>query len=422
MAEEEFDFTLIGDLVVKPSTEESDDPIKVLTNKGVVLYFGAHWSESCSKFLPKLHLFHQLNNKVKEEFEIIFCSMDRSEADYKLYTEEMPWWCLPYAIATLPKLVATLKAHDMPHLVVIDKDGIIITKAGADALTQDPTGLRFPWRPNRIVDMLPDNYVSCIDNFAYSATVDLDESYILLYFASHSDALSQEFTPWLIKAYNILKKKRKDFELLFVSGDASEASYDTFLSETTFCAIPYEYKEARESLEMRLEITSYPTLIMLGPRPVDEDDNFGDRPVINSEVRAVIENGDYITDFPFYPKPWGDLSKTTDDINTHKCLVVFHEGGDEEEQMDIEYAVRDAAEDYRSDELVKFYWACNADAPLCANIRNACNLGPIRELPSMVFLDIPNDGTYFVSDEKDITQETIIEFLSSYKNCRRGKI
>jgi len=35
MAEEEFDFTLIGDLVVKPTTEESDDPIKVLTNKGV---------------------------------------------------------------------------------------------------------------------------------------------------------------------------------------------------------------------------------------------------------------------------------------------------------------------------------------------------------------------------------------------------
>ena len=175
---------------------------------------------------------------------------------------------------------------------------------------------------------------------------------------------------------------------------------------------------------MRLEITSYPTLIMLGPRPVDEDDNFGDRPVINSEVRPVIENGDYITDFPFYPKPWGDLCKTTDDINTHKCLVVFHEGGDEEEQMDIEYAVRDAAEEYRSDdELVKFYWACNADAALCSNIRNACNLGTIGDLPSMVLLDIPNDGNYYVSDEQDITEETIIEFLSNYKDCVvRGRI
>ena len=92
------------------------------------------------------------------------------------------------------------------------------------------------------------------------------------------------------------------------------------MNEFAFCALPYEDIEARESLEMRLEITSYPTLIMVGPRSEDED-----RPVINSEVRAVIENGDYLTEFPFYRKPWGDLSKTTDDINTHKCLVVFHD-------------------------------------------------------------------------------------------------
>ena len=180
---------------------------------------------ACSKFLPKLHLFHQLNNKVKEEFEIIFVSMDRSLEDYNVYTEDnvSQFWCLPYAIATLPKLIASLKAHDMPHLVVIDKDGTIITKEGVDALTQDPTGKYFPWRPNRIVDLLPKNYVSNIDNTRssslsvhYSPTIDLDEKYILLYFASHSDALAQEFTPWLVKAYNILKKKRQDFEVSII--------------------------------------------------------------------------------------------------------------------------------------------------------------------------------------------------------------
>jgi len=42
---EDFDFTLLGDLVVKPATKESADPIEVLTNKGTVLYFGARWSE-----------------------------------------------------------------------------------------------------------------------------------------------------------------------------------------------------------------------------------------------------------------------------------------------------------------------------------------------------------------------------------------
>ena len=45
MVDDSFDFTLLGDSVVKPSTRESADPIEVLTNKGTVLYFGAHWSE-----------------------------------------------------------------------------------------------------------------------------------------------------------------------------------------------------------------------------------------------------------------------------------------------------------------------------------------------------------------------------------------
>lgn len=426
MPEEEFDFTLIGDLIIKPSTQECDDPLKILANKGLILYIAASYCSRCQSFLKKLHLFYQLNNKVKEEFEIIFCSMDRNEDDYTSHIELMqPWWALPYAIDTLPKLVSTLKVEgNLPHLVVINKDGKIITKEGVEALEEDPTGNFFPWRPNRIVDMLPNNYVSFVDSqtFDIFETEDLDEKYILLYFASHSDALSQEFTPWLMKAYNILKKKRQDFELIFVSGDESEASYETFMCETSFCALPYHDSDARESLETRLEITSYPTLVMLGPRPEDENDNFGDRPIINSEVRAVIENGDYISDFPFYPKPWGDLSKTTDDINTHKCLIVFHEGGDDEQQMDVEYAVRDAAEEYRSDELVKFYWACDEDAPLCANIRNACNLGPVGDTPTMVFLDILDDGKYYVSNEKDITEDSILDFLGNYKLHTQGTI
>ena len=50
--------------------------------------------------------------------------MDKNEEEYDKYTSEMPWWCLPYAISTLPRLTALYRAHGMPHLVVIDaKDG-----------------------------------------------------------------------------------------------------------------------------------------------------------------------------------------------------------------------------------------------------------------------------------------------------------
>ena len=45
MADGDFDFALLGETVVKPATGEKADPIQVLTNKGALLYFGAHWSE-----------------------------------------------------------------------------------------------------------------------------------------------------------------------------------------------------------------------------------------------------------------------------------------------------------------------------------------------------------------------------------------
>jgi nucleoredoxin len=207
-----------------------------------------------------------------------------------------------------------------------------------------------------------------------------------------------------------------------VSGDDSQAGFYKYWSEMTFGAIPFEEQEAREALENRFEIAEYPQLIMLGPKPVDDTDNFGDRPIINKEVRAVIENGDYISDFPFYPKPWGDLCKTTDDINTHKCLVVFHEAGDENDQMDIEDAVTEAAEEYRGDEFIKFYWACDADSPLAANIRHAIGLGELQDVPTMVLLDIKNDGDFYVSGENEISPETIKFFLLNYKSAQKGQI
>lgn len=137
--------------------------------------------------------------------------MDKSEQEYKTYSEQMPWWCLPYALSTLPTLTTIFQAHGMPHLVVIDTDGKVITKNGVESLGQDPVGKNFPWRPTRIIDLLPEYYiVEDNDDEAMVPISDLDDKYILLYFASKSDSLSQDFTPWLVKAYNILRKKRPD--------------------------------------------------------------------------------------------------------------------------------------------------------------------------------------------------------------------
>lgn len=139
--------------------------------------------------------------------------MDRNEAEYKKYAETMPWWCLPYAISTLPRLTAMYQAHGMPHLVVIDaKNGSTITTNGVDCLQEDPVGQNFPWRPQRVVDVLPAEYmvVENEENEVFYPLSDLDDKYLLLYFSAKTCSLSQEFTPWLVKAFNILKKQQSD--------------------------------------------------------------------------------------------------------------------------------------------------------------------------------------------------------------------
>jgi thioredoxin-related protein len=182
----------------------------------IILLLTTTYIIACAKFTPKLHLFNQLQGDDKEHFEIIFCSMDRSEEEYKKNAEQMPWWCLPYAMSTLPKLAAIYHAHGMPHLVIIDTDGKVITKNGVDELTQDPTGSHFPWRPIRIVDLLPEEYIVLEneEDEVVCPMTDLDEKYLMLYFSSKTCSYSQDFMPWLVKAYKIMKKKRPaEFEV-----------------------------------------------------------------------------------------------------------------------------------------------------------------------------------------------------------------
>lgn len=131
----------------------------------------------------------------------------------------------------------------------------------------------------------------------------------------------------------------------------------------------------------------------------------------------------YVKSFNHYRTDIQYLAQeTTDDINTHKCLIVFQEGADDDVQLEVEDAVRLAAEEYRGDELIKFYWANDATSALSANIREACRLGEVSDRPTMILLDVKNDGTFYVSQDKNITAATIKFFLLDYRNGPKQQI
>jgi nucleoredoxin len=359
-----------------------------------------------------------------EDYEIVFCSMDRTAEEYKGYAGEMPWYCLPHQSPAMGPLASRYEAQGIPHLVAVDTDGSLLTLDGVGELSARAED--FPWRPQPITDLLPSFY---LDSSKEAVSMsELDGKYLMLYFSAHWCPPCQRFTPVLSKAYTALKQQRQDFEvrffshmrtadsnliksnfsfflcyrlkLLFVSSDRDQAGFDEYWGSMTFGAIPFNERQAKAALSARLGVRGIPALIMLSP----------EREVISDNVRDVIQSGDYISDFPYYPKMYGDLNSAGNAINQQRCVVVFHEAGDDSEQDDIREALQTAAGNNKDDKSLRFYWATSSGG-LVTILRDTLKLGTPSEEPVLALVDVPNGGAYYISSQTDVTAETIQEFL-----------
>jgi nucleoredoxin len=65
-------------------------------NKVVGIYFSAHWCPPCRSFTPVLRDFYNEVNANGKKLEIIFGSLDKSEAEFQSYYGEMPWISIPH--------------------------------------------------------------------------------------------------------------------------------------------------------------------------------------------------------------------------------------------------------------------------------------------------------------------------------------
>jgi nucleoredoxin len=118
-----------------------------------------------------------------EDFELVFCSMDKTDAEYQSYTSDMPWYCLPHTSPVMGKLANQYGAQGIPHLVVLDKDGTVLQQDGVGEVSIDPEGSDFPWRPKPLVDLLPKEYLTT-DNKRRPMS-ELDDKYLMLYMSAH---------------------------------------------------------------------------------------------------------------------------------------------------------------------------------------------------------------------------------------------
>ncbi|GMI52462.1 hypothetical protein TeGR_g14590 [Tetraparma gracilis] len=408
MPSADFDFSeLFGpDLA---TSKAKTTPTSDLSGKNVMIYFSAHWCPPCKAFTPKLATFYNDLKKSNPDFELVFVSSDRDEAAFDEYFAEMPWLALPYAARDRKDALSKkFKVNGIPSLVVVGADGETITTDGRSGVSEDPSGAKFPWIPPTFAGTFPATLASKSGDVASST---LDDKNLMLYFSAHWCPPCRGFTPELVKVYNELKKTRSDMELVFVSSDRDEAAFDEYFAEMPWLALPYADRDAKSALSKMFDVDGIPSLVVLGPKAAD-----GTRPVINGSARGEADM-DNLAAFPWHPKPFADLAKTVEcngsDINESPAIIVFAESADDDEQKEIVAAVKAVAEKEKEKKGENLFFFATQAGGVVDRVRQLTGIEGKKDEVIMIKLDIPDNGGYYVSDVKDITEASITAFMNS---------
>eukprot|EP00754_Rhynchopus_humris_P035169 Rhum_TRINITY_DN16737_c0_g1::Rhum_TRINITY_DN16737_c0_g1_i1::g.164098::m.164098/K17609/NXN; nucleoredoxin len=121
----------MGDILVAKdgSTASVADTLK---GKTVGVYCSAHWCGPCRSFTPELAKFYAEYKKVDPNFEIVFCSSDRSAADMDSYfkSDHGDWFGVPFDSPNRTLLQKLVNAEGIPTFAVYDAEGKLINKNG----------------------------------------------------------------------------------------------------------------------------------------------------------------------------------------------------------------------------------------------------------------------------------------------------
>jgi len=108
--------------------------------------------------------------------------------------------------------------------------------------------------------LLGDNFITREGEFSFS---ELEENQVIcLYFSANWCPPCRIFTPVLVEFYNDVNYPDKRLEIIQVSSDKDESSFNEYISQLPWAAIPYG-DPRNKALKSRFKITGIPILLLL---------------------------------------------------------------------------------------------------------------------------------------------------------------
>ncbi|XP_065183775.1 nucleoredoxin-like [Sycon ciliatum] len=403
--------TIFGKILQRNASTQPDIETESLENGGkvVFLYFTAFWCPPCHEHARTLIKWYE-KFKASENgdlLDIVFISLDYSEEEFTCFYNWMPWYALPYCKReTAAKLIRRYRIANIPEVVIVDSlSGRLITTAGLQVLHDDELGEKFPWTPVAVNDILQTGTFSRGDGSAASAFSELSGKVVGLLYTGSWCKPCVELTSILKGVYEAANKSCKRLEIIYISDDQSEESFEESLKETPFLGVgPSDARKSR--LYQYFNITDIPRLVML-----DEDWT-----VINEDARVCLTCDPGAEDFPWKYEPLNILhEKFARYLNRENCLIYMTDGSSE--QMDqaklnleqLAVAERDKAEAFNEPQLIHFF--------ISSSIGKADDVLKTLALPSnrpaVVILDDRTPVWYF--SRKRIDAQAIESCVADYK-------
>jgi len=300
---------------------------------------------------------------------------------------------------------------NLPTLVFLDgATGATITADGREAMSEDSFLTDFPFRPKQVnvIQELGATLRQPGGGKVAAAEALKGKEVLGLYFSAHWCPPCRKFTPVLSQKYRALKEAGKNVEIVFVSSDRDEASFDEYHNSMTFLGLPYEARAAKNTLSKHFKVEGIPTLIFLNPTT---------GAVITNEARGAIEASTFLEDFPYHPKPVNDISSNLNGIQELPSLLVLMEKASPEVQTKLSAALKSIAEselkhpeDQRA--IKRFFTACGG-GPI-DQIRGKTGYATASAAPQMLILDLDNDGAYYHPTSADVTADSIRAFIQQF--------
>jgi len=396
---------LLGDSLLGKDGAKLSTADALAGKTAVGLYFSAHWCPPCRGFTPMLGAAYTKDLKAKG-LEIVFVSSDKDEDQFTSYFNEQPWLALPYDQRSVKAALSKkYKVQGIPTFVVLDgATGEVITADGREAVSEDPTGKSFPWRPPSFWEALGTDFLQGMDG----DTVDVDDlkgegKVIGLYFSAHWCPPCRGFTPKLVEAYT-KHLKAKGLEIIFVSSDRDQKSFQEYYSEMPWLAIP-NGDPRKAKLSQRFGVSGIPALAFV-------DANTGE--TINGNARGAVSSDPEGLTFPYWPAALNSLEEP-EGINEEAALCVFLDGCDEATAKAAKGVLEPIAKASKAAKEDMLFFYSTAGGQIASRVRDMVKLGKPSEEPKMVLLDIPDEGGYYVSDATVVTPDTVKAFLDAYK-------